>query len=227
MGVQFTFPVNCSLLNFIWKVLAQGAYMSQGSGIPSFTANAQWQTGRMDRGLQTFSTGFIEQSIYHRPGKAVPRLLTATQDAVRAARKGRAWRLMTRWSSIMTNPTWWFSDGAAGPLLECQWCWWSSMTLPVRVTGMTCEWHSDSHTVDVLWSLNDLICIVLICSQQTVAQLWQLSTLTNTSFNCGEQIVSTLILSNVCLSFIGAVHEKFSDTRAVPEVTSHHIFLLL
>lgn len=80
------------------------------------------------------------------------------------------------------------------------------------------------HTEDVLWSLNDLICIVLICSQQTVAQLWQWSTLTNTRFNCGEQIVSTLILSNVCLSFIWAAHEKFSDTGAMPEVTSHHIF---
>lgn len=98
------------------------------------------------------------------------------------------------------------------------------MTLPVGVTGRTCEWQMESHTVDVLWSLNYLICIVLICSQQTVARLWHWSTLTNTSFNCGEQIVSTLILSNVCLSFIGAAHEKFSDTRAVPEVTSHHIF---
>lgn len=85
-------------------------------------------------------------------------------------------------------------------------------------------WVAPLHTGDVLWSLNDLICIVLICSQQTVTQLWQWSTLTNTSFNSGEQIVSTLILSNVCLSFIWAAHEKFSDTRAMPEVTSHHIF---
>lgn len=85
-------------------------------------------------------------------------------------------------------------------------------------------WVAQLHTEDVLWSLNDLICIVLMCSQQTVAQRWQWSTLTNTSFNCGEQIVSTFILSNVCLSFIWAAHEKFSDTGAMPEVTSHHIF---
>lgn len=85
-------------------------------------------------------------------------------------------------------------------------------------------WVAQLHTEDVLWSLKDLICIVLICSQQTVAQIWQWSTLTNTSFNCGEQIVSTLTLSNVCLSFVWAAHEKFSDTGAMPEVTSHHIF---
>lgn len=53
---------------------------------------------------------------------------------------------------------------------------------------------------------------------------WQWATLTNTSFSFGEQIVSTLILSNVCLSFVGAAHKKFSDTKAMPEVTSHHIF---
>lgn len=41
----------------------------------------------MDRDLETFSTGFIEQSIYHRPGRAMPRLLTATQDAGRAANR--------------------------------------------------------------------------------------------------------------------------------------------
>lgn len=94
------------------------------------------------------------------------------------------------------------------------------MTLPVRVTVKTCEWQS----FRFLWSLKDQICIGLMCSQQTVAQLWQWSTLTNTSLNCGEQIVSTLILSNVCLSFFWAAHEKFSDIVAMPEVTSHHIF---
>lgn len=94
------------------------------------------------------------------------------------------------------------------------------MTLPVRVTVKTCEWQS----FRFLWSLNDRICIGLMCSQQTVAQLWQWSTLTNASLNCGEQIVSTLILSNVCLSFFWAAHEKFSDIVAMPEVTSHHIF---
>lgn len=197
--------------------------MSQSSGIPSFTANAQWQTARMDRDLQTFSAGFVEQSIYHRPGRAVPKLLTATQDAVRAARRGRAWRLMARWSSIMTNATWWFSDSAARLLQQCKWRWWSSVTPPAWVTGKTCEWHCNILRmfcgVWKIWS-----CIVLNCSQQTVARLWQRSTLTNTSFNCGEQIVSTLILSNVCLSFIGAAHEKFSDTAAMPEVTSRCIF---
>lgn len=100
------------------------------------------------------------------------------------------------------------------------WCRWSSVTLPVRVTVKTCEWQS----FRFLWSLKDQICIGLMCSQQTVAQLWQWSTLTNTSLNCGEQIVSTLILSNVCLSFFWAAHEKFSDIVAMPEVTSHHIF---
>lgn len=137
-NLHFQSTVSCYIL---FERCLPSELMSQGSGIPSFTANAQWQTARMDRDLQTFSTGFTEQSIYHRPGRAVPRLLTATQDADRAANRGKAWRLMARWSSIMTNPTWWFSDGAAGLLQECQWCWRSSVTLPVRVTGKTCEWH--------------------------------------------------------------------------------------
>lgn len=61
--------------------------MSQSSGIPSFPANAQRQTA-MARDLQTFSTGFVEQSIYHRPGRAVPKLLNATQDAAPCGSQG-------------------------------------------------------------------------------------------------------------------------------------------
>ena len=135
--------------------------MSQGPGIPSFAANAQRQTARMDRDLQTFSTGFMEQSIHHRPGRAVPKLLTATQDTVRAAHRGRAWRLMARWSSIMTNPTWWLSVSAARLLYQCKWYWWSSVTLPGWYGGrlvsdtatywgcfVESEW-SDLHCVDL------------------------------------------------------------------------------
>ena len=59
-----------------------------------------------------------------------------------------------------------------------------------------------------LWGLKDLILHCVDLQSTTVARLWQQSTLTNTSFSCGEQIVSTLVLSNVCLSFIGAAHEK-------------------
>ncbi len=102
-------------------------------------------------------------------------------------------------------------------------CFDSARGGPARKSDREDMWVAELHTEDVLWSLNNRIYIVLIYSQQTVAQLWQWATLTNTSFNC-EQIVSTLILSNVCLSFIWAAHEKFSDTGAMPEVTSHHIF---
>lgn len=119
--------------------------MSQGSGIPLFAANARWQTVRMDRDLQTFSTGFTEQSIYHRPGRALPRLLTATQDVVRAAHRGRAWRLMARWSSIMSNPTLVVFRRCRRAVFffsQCQLYCWSSVTLPVRMTGKTCKWHS-------------------------------------------------------------------------------------
>lgn len=59
----------------------------------------------------------------------------------------------------------------------------------------------------------DLICIVLICTQQTVGLHWQPLMLTNTGFSCGEQIVSTLILSNVCLSLTWAAHESFQTQR--------------
>lgn len=221
MCVQFTFPLDC----FFAKFCLKGACLvSQGSGIPAPAPNAQWQTASMDQDLLTFATSCIEQSIYHRPGTAAPRLLTATQDVVRAARREGEWRLMARWNSIMTNPLGGYkrvppgcfkcASGGGGAAWSCQ----------QGATRKTSERSAQLNAEDVLWSLGDLICIVLISSQQTVARLWQRPTLTNNSFNCGEQIVSTLILSNVCLSFTGAVHEKLSDTGAKPEVTSHHIF---
>lgn len=129
--------------------------MSQDSGIPSFTANVWWQTARMDRELQTFSTGFMEQSIYHRPGRAMPRLLTATQDTVCAANRRGARRLMARWSSIMTNPTWWFSESAVGLLQQCQWCCWSSVTLLGRVTVKT--WERRSSTFCGVWMIRSTL----------------------------------------------------------------------
>lgn len=126
---------------------------------------------------------------------------------------------MARWSSVMIKSTWWFSVGAAGLLQQCQWCWWSGATLPGRVTAMA--------RLQVLWSRNDQIYSLLMERQQTAARLWHWLTLTHTSLNSGGQIVSALILSNVCLSFFWAAHEKFSDIAAMPGVTSHHIFLLL
>lgn len=157
------------------------------------------------------------------PFGAVPRLLTATQDAVRAANRGEHEDWWPDEALLWLNPTWWFSDGAAGLLLAVP-AVLAERRGPARKSDGEDCWWAWLHTEDVLWSLKDLICIVLICSQQTVARLWRRSTLTNTRFDCGEQIVSTLILSNVCLSFIWAAHEKFSDTGAMPEVTSHHIF---
>lgn len=131
---------------------------------------------------------------------------------------------MARWNSIMTNPLGGFKGVPPGCFESASGAGGASTALPMRATKKTFECMAELNAKDVLWSFGDLICIVLISSQQTVARLWQRSTLTNNSFNCGEQIVSTLILSNVCLSFTGAAHKKLSDTGAMPEVTSHHIF---
>lgn len=120
----------------------------------------------------------------------------------------------------MTNLTRWFGDGA---------CRAASRVAvverrdPASKSDRASLRVSQLHAGDVLWSLTDLICAALMSSQQTVARRWHRSTLTNTSFSSGEQIVSTLTLSNVCLSYTGAAHEKLSDTRAMPKVTSHHI----
>lgn len=123
--------------------------MSRDTGIPSFSTNVHWRTARMDRELQTFNQ--------FKPGRALPRLLTATQDLVLAAHRGRAWRLMARWSSVMTNSTWWFSDSASD-------AGGAAWPRPEGVTAKTCVWCSFRFCG--VWMIRSALCGCAVHRQQ-------------------------------------------------------------
>lgn len=105
------------LLNFIWKACQSSTWVR----VEEFSCSLLMYNdtyARVDQDLKTFSIGFFEQSIYHRPDIGEPSLLSTMQDVVSAVHSGRLWELMAWWNSIMINPTVWFQSDVARLLPE-------------------------------------------------------------------------------------------------------------